>query len=199
MEDPRLEEAFALIRKVIADAEQRGADKMWTRILSMAPDTVRQARNETVHSPLEPEPQQPAPPAVVEQPEPQEQRVEAQDAGEETPVQRRRARQGLVREIIMRELQGVAPPGLTPLELATRVRENPVSTEEERQVPDSSYRSELRAGGIAKKYVSSNGKWTIADGNAEGDAEGGDETKEEAGSLVQETLPPTSGWAPERR
>lgn len=199
MDDPRLEQAFALIRQVIADAEKRGADKMWARILEMAPDTVRQARNEAVHAPVEPEPQQPAPPAVVEQPELQEQQVETQDTGDVTPVQRRRARQGLVREIIMRELHDVPPPGLTPLELATRVRGNPASTEEERQVPDSSYRSELRAGGIAKRYVSSNGKWTIADGNAEGDPKGGDETKEEAGNLVQETLLPASDWEPERR
>lgn len=199
MDDPRLEQAFALIREVIADAERRGADKMWAQILTMAPNTVRQARNDAAHAPAEPEPQQPAPPAVVEQPATQEKQAEPQDEEDETPVQRRRARQGLVREIIMRELKDVPPPGLTPLELATRVRDNPISTEEERQVPDSSYRSELRAGGIAKRYVSSNGKWTIADGSAEVDPDGGDETKEEAGNLVQETLLPASEWEPERR
>ena len=182
-----------MIREVVADAEQRGADKMWERILSMAPDAVRQERNAVAHR-AEPDPQQPAP-----EPESREQRPEAQDATKETPVQRRRARQGLVREIIMRELKDLPRPGLTPLEIATKVRENPNSTDEERQVPDSSYRSELRAGGIAKRYVSSNGRWTIADGQVDGDQEGGEETKEEAGNLLQEILLPASDWEPERR
>jgi len=155
-DDPRLAQAFDLIRQVLADTEKRVRDQVAAEIRDMI---VKKAAPFPVG-----EGNMPARVARGEYP--------ISPAGERPiPKKRKRARTGLVREVVMRELADAPAGGFTPSEIANRVR-----TDEERAISASSFRSELRAGHDIGVYRSvEGGKWVLA--RAE-------EENEKAGSAV---------------
>lgn len=157
-DDPRLAQAFDLIRQVVADAEKRVREQVVDEIRAIvakgaAPLPVGDGNNMAARA------------ARGEYP--------ISPAGEHPiPKKRKRARTGLVREVVMRELADAPPGGFTPSEIANRVR-----TDEERAISASSFRSELRAGQDLGAYKSvEGGKWVLA--RAE-------EENEKAGSAVE--------------
>lgn len=180
-DDPRLEQAFDLIRQVVRDTEKRVAQEIVTKILkSVSTGGVFAEATQAVAA------ERDVPASEGDQSATEEAvATTAPPVRAEPPTKRKRARQGLVREVVMRELANAPAGGLTPSEIANRVR-----TDEERAISASSFRSELRAGGEAGIYKSvEGGKWVLAHV---------EEEDEKAGSAV-ESNPAFSLGEPEGR
>jgi hypothetical protein len=173
--DPRLEQAFVVIRQVVAEAEARGVQRVIDQLreltLKGSALPVGAERNALAH--------QGEVSGPIEPPSPTE------ASTKRLVIKRKRARTGLVREVVMRELAEAPTGGLTPSEIASRVR-----TDEERAISASSFRSELRAGGDAGIYKRvEGGKWVLAH----------DEEQDEKARSAVESNPAFSLGEPEGR
>ena len=142
MTNQSLEEIIAGLRAAIADAElrgyARGVDETMQRIQRLVLGDLAATK--------------PAPPETV---------IVTDVSGSVDSVrgesdERKRAPKGLVRKVIVRELQ--RNPGMTPLQIAAKAE-----SDLERMIAAASYRSELRKGRDSGLYREEGGKWFLAD------------------------------------